>query len=103
MDKKTKVLRNQLVVIMDTSHPQGHNIQIGKTEPTVPTNQEELKNIVILDIATLCEALVVTIKNAHEMGIKDQEASLKDCLAHIKAGVADKSLQSLPRILELMK
>lgn len=86
-------LKNTLTIIMDTEAEQ--NIMIGKPEGTQPRTQEELAEMVILDMATLCEALVTTIRAAHTMGIKDEADSMRDCIKHLQEGFVDPDFSAI--------
>lgn len=86
-----KEIKNTLVVMMDTS--QKESIKIGKMNSTPPSTEEEMKEMVLLDIATLCEALVVTIRTAHQMGIKNEAQSMKDAIHHLNTAFVDSKMK----------
>jgi hypothetical protein len=81
--KKGNNMKNQLVINLDTENTE-YPIQIGKFE-NAP--QGDMKEIMLLDIATICEALVTLIKHADENGIKTKSEALKDCIIHIEDGI----------------
>lgn len=87
-------MKNELIIFLDTDQEQ--HIRIGKTIDVHPTSPEEMAELVLLDIATLCEALVVTIRTAEEMGIKPAHVSLKDCIKHLQDGFVDPDLDCQP-------
>lgn len=80
-------IKNQVVVILDTDSPQP--IQIGKMENNPPQGMMELYNTMNLDMATLCEALVVLVNEAEKMGFKNKGKSLGNIIKHITEGVND--------------
>ena len=79
-------MKNKLIILLDTEN----GVQIGKDFQ--PGSQEELNEGVILDIATLCEALVVTIRAAHQMGVKPESDSIRDSIKHIQDSFVDSGL-----------
>ena len=85
-------MRNELTIILDSDAE--HSIQIGKPESAAPTSQEELNDMVILDMATLCEALTVLIRQAHAMDIKSESDSLRDCIKHLENGFVDSEMET---------
>jgi hypothetical protein len=92
-------IRNTLTVILDTS--QEEKIQIGKPQASEPKTPEEMAQMVIMDMATLAEALVVTIRAAHQMRIKDESDSMRDIIAHLESGFVDSTLKvELPEYAE---
>jgi hypothetical protein len=90
MIDNTKPVQNSLLVILDTENEQ--HIRIGKIDGTPPANAEEMKDMVLLDIATLCEALVVSIRTADAMGIKPEGESMKDAIDQINQAFVDPNL-----------
>lgn len=76
-------MKNQLVINLDTENEKAP-ITIGKFEEAP---KGEIAEVVLLDMATICEALVAIINSADQMGIKNKMESLDDCIMHIKAGV----------------
>jgi hypothetical protein len=96
--KIDKDIKNQLVVMLDTS--QEETIRIGKTDATPPQTDEELRDIVLLDIATLAEALVVCIRGAHQMGVKNEADSIRDVIQHITDGFVDAKMEVETRFPE---
>jgi hypothetical protein len=85
-------MKNTLTIIMDTEREE--QILIGKPQGTRPpeTNQE-LADMVILDLSTLCEALVVAIRTAHEIGINDEGTLMKSCINHIHEAFVDPGME----------
>jgi len=49
----------------------------------------------VLDMATLCEGIVLLIRAANKDGIKKEADSLRDCLNHLKKGFVDESYKVL--------
>jgi hypothetical protein len=85
-------MKNQIVIDLDTER-NGQQIQIGK--PNVfkqPDSQEELAKMVMEDIGTVAEALVVLIRNAHQLGIKDESQSMKDVIKHLQDAFVDSEM-----------
>ena len=74
-------IQNLVIIILDTASPQA--IQIGKTNPTPPQSMMELYDTMNLDMATICEALAVLIKEASNVGLKNKDKALADCIKHI--------------------
>jgi hypothetical protein len=85
-------MKNTLTIIMDTEKEE--QILIGKPQGTKPpqTNQE-LAEMVMLDLSTLCEALVITIRTAHAIGINDESTLLEGCVNHIHEAFTDADLK----------
>lgn len=92
-------IKNSLTIILDTS--QEESVRIGKMNVPVPETDEELKKVVLLDIATLAEALVVTIRAAHEMGVQDESVSMRKTIDHLNSAFADPNLQCESRIRKI--
>lgn len=88
-------MKNTLTIIMDTED-QENTIMIGKPEYLQPSTPEEMAEMVVLDIATLCEALVVTIRTVHGMGIRDESESLRLAINHIQEAFVDPELKTEP-------
>jgi hypothetical protein len=86
-----KDIKNTLVVMMDTS--QKESIQIGKMDQQPPSSEEEMKTMMLLDIATLCEALVVMIRTAHQSGAKDEAESMRDVIEHLNSAFVDPDMK----------
>jgi hypothetical protein len=78
-------IKNEVVIMLDTEAELP--IQIGKTNPVPPQSMLDLYNTMNLDMATICEALSVLIKEAEKMGLKNKTKSLADCIKHITDGV----------------
>lgn len=94
-------MTNEVIVRLDTDSKE--TIQIGKSSPVPPQSEEELRQVVLLDIATMCEALVVLIRAAAQMGVKSEGASMTDSIHYIEEAFTDTSLQVESRIEKLMK
>lgn len=84
-------VKNTLVVIMDTSKQE--SIQIGKMDHQPPSTEEEMKVMMLLDIATLCEALVVMIRTAHQSGAKPEAESMRDVIEHLNSAFVDSEMK----------
>jgi hypothetical protein len=84
-------IKNTLVVMMDTSKKE--SIQIGKMDHQPPSTEEEMKAMMLLDIATLCEAMVVMIRTAHQMGAKPEADSMRDVIEHLNAAFVDSEMK----------
>jgi hypothetical protein len=87
-----KDLKNQVTVILDTT--QENSIQIGKPQIAPPSSMLEVYNTMLLDTATLCEAIIVLINEQSNMGLKSKESALQACIHHITQGVNDPSLRT---------
>jgi len=74
------------------------NIQIGKTNPVAPRTFEELRDVMLLDVGTICEALVVLIRECAIQGIKSESESLNACIKHLEDGVFDAKSNTETRI-----
>ena len=94
-------IKNQVIVLLDTANKESI-IQIGKTAASPPSSQEELNRIVLLDIATLAEALVVTIRAAHQMGVQDESVSMQKVMDHMHEAFVDPNLQCESRIEKIL-
>ncbi len=79
-------IKNTLFISLDTS--QEDVIQIGKENPEPPSSEMEMKKLILLDRATLCEALVVLIRVGKSVGISEEEA-MATCIEHLKKGLED--------------
>lgn len=82
-----KPIKNIVTVILDTT--QENTIQIGKPQATPPSSMIEMYNTMVLDTATLCEALIVLINEQSKNGLKTKESALQACIHHITTGVND--------------
>ncbi len=89
-------MQNQVVIMLDTNKVE--NIQIGKTNPVAPRTFEELRDVMLLDVGTICEALVVLIRECANQGIKTEADSIKACIHHIETGVFDAKSNTETRI-----
>jgi hypothetical protein len=87
-------MKNTLTIIMDTEAED--TILIGKPQNMQPNTPEEMADMVLLDMGTLCEALVVTIRTGHVMEIKDESDSIRDCIHHIQQAFVDSELKVRP-------
>ncbi len=93
-------IKNEVIIKLDTSSES--SIQIGKTTGSPPTSQEELNRIVLLDIATLAEALVVTIRAAHQMGVQDEAVSMQRVMDHMHEAFVDPEMQCESRLEKIL-
>jgi len=89
-------MQNQVVIMLDTNKVE--NIQIGKTNPVAPRTFEELRDVMLLDVGTICEALVVLIRECANQGIKSESESLNACIKHLEDGVFDAKSNTETRI-----
>lgn len=85
----SKRIINELVIKLDTDNE--NPIFIGKNIIKDPETPAEVKEMVLLDIATLSEAIVMLIKSAHKMGIKDESTSLRHTIDYINKSFNDPS------------
>ncbi len=89
-------MQNQVIIMLDTDKVE--NIQIGKSNSTAPSSMEELAKVMLLDVGTICEALVVLIRECAKLGIKSESDSLNACIKHIEDGVFDAQSNTDTRI-----
>jgi superoxide dismutase len=68
-----------------------NKIQIG---PVIIFENQEIKPEPLLDMAILCEAVCTMIHLCHNEKIKDQVASLTDCINHLKKGFIDETYKT---------
>ena len=94
-------MENEIIIRLNTDSVE--SIQIGKASPVPPQSEEELRQMVLLDIATMCEALVVLIRASAQMGVKSEGESMKDAIRHIEEAFIDPSLKVESRMQHLMK
>ena len=87
MIDKSQHIKNSLTIILDTSKKDC--IQVGKFEGNPPQSQEELEAMILLDMGTICEALVAIIRSAHTSGIKNEADSMRDCIQHLNEAFVD--------------
>jgi hypothetical protein len=89
-------MQNQVIIMLDTDKVE--NIQIGKSNPIPPSSMEELAKVMLLDVGTICEALVVLIRECAKLGIKSESDSLNACIKHLEDGVFDAKSNTDTRI-----
>ena len=90
-------MKNKLIIDIDTDRHQ--SVIIAKPEGiTPPETQEEAKDMVIEDMASMCEALCTLMHVAHSSGYKKDVDSLRDCISHLEKGFADSSYQTANNI-----
>ena len=89
-------MTNQVIIMLDTDKME--NIQIGKSNPVAPRTLEELRDVMLLDVGTICEALVVLIRECANQGIKSESESLNACIKHLEDGVFDAKSNTETRI-----
>jgi hypothetical protein len=94
-------MKNEVIVLLDTESEQ--QIQIGKSAPVSPSTFEELSEMMLLDMATLCEALIVLIKEVDKEGVKPKNESLESCMGHLKLAFEATHITSSPGLVELSK
>lgn len=83
-------MKNLLQVDIDTERE--NTIIIGKPGNNQrPQSKEEAAAMIIVDMATLCEAVCTLIHVADQNGIKPSADSVRDCLKHIEHGFGDAS------------
>lgn len=89
------IFKNILIVDIDSSRKE--SVKIGKPEEAKePESPEEFAEIVINDMASLCEAICTLIHLAESQGIKSSANSLRDCIKHLEAGFSDASYKGYP-------
>lgn len=81
-------MKNTLIVDINSDRKEPGPVIIGKFNDL---NEEENAAMVILDMASLCEAVCTMIHLAEDQGIKPSADSLRDCIKHLTAGFADAS------------
>lgn len=87
-------MKNELIIDIDTDRK--NTILIKKPESVKPPkNEEEAKQMVLLDMASLCEALCTLIHVADQNGIKPGPDSLRDCIKHLESGFVDASYKGI--------
>lgn len=92
-------MKNELFVNIDTDR--SPVIQIGKPSHIQAPDTEEAANQMVLDdMATLCEALCTLIHVAHDSGYKDGSESLRDCIKHLEEGFVDSSYETNTKLDE---
>lgn len=80
-------MTNSIFVDIDTEREKA--IIFGKPPETPrPSNQKEAKEMIMNDIATLAEALIVLILTAHHNGYADKYVLVDTCDATFKAALA---------------
>lgn len=85
-------MKNTLTIIMDTEKEE--QILIGKPNTVQPpSNDQELAEMVLLDLSTLCEAIVVAIRTAHSIGIQSEANLMESCINHIHDAFTDPDLK----------
>ena len=95
------MMKNELVILLDTESED--SIRIGKMNTPPPTSEEEFKNTMLMDMATCAEALVVMIRAAHKMGVKNEADSMRDIMKHLNEAFVDTSMEAEVRIDKLLK
>lgn len=83
-------MKNIIYVDIDSDRKEPGPIIIGKDNIQRP----ERADMVIVDMACLCEALCTLIHLAEDQGIKPSAASLRDCIKHLQDGFADASYET---------
>lgn len=78
------------IVEVDIDSSREVTVQIKKPE-VFDSNKsnEEMSEIIVLDMATLCEGICTLIHVADQQGLKPSAASLRDCIKHLQDGFAD--------------
>lgn len=88
-------MKNALIIDIDSDRSEPGPIIIGKPDGFArPTSKKEHADMVIDDMAALCEAICTLIHLAEDQGIKPSANSLRDCIAHLKAGFGDASYET---------
>ena len=87
-------MKNILTIDIDTDRE--HTVLIKKPDHIKkPETDEEAKNMVISDMACMCEGLVTLIHLAHQNKMKDSVQSLKDCIKHLEDGFIDSQYKTV--------
>jgi hypothetical protein len=94
-------MKNEVIVLLDTDLEQ--KVQIGKSTPPSATTPDEISEMMLLDMATLCEALIVLIKEVDRAGVKPKNESLASCIGHLNLAFNDHHETSSPGLVELSK
>lgn len=81
-------MKNIVEVDIDTSRT--NTVMIGKANGlTGNETKDELAEIIVLDMATLCEGICTLIHVADQQGLKPSADSLRDCIKHLQDGFSD--------------
>ncbi len=87
--------KNTIAVDIDTSRKDSP-IQIQKPENfNAEMSEQEWRESIVDDMATLCEGLCTLIHVAEQQGLKSSPDSLRDCIKHLQDGFADSSYKGL--------
>jgi hypothetical protein len=87
--------KNIVGVDIDTSRKDSP-VQISKPE-TFNENmtEQEWRQSIVDDMATLCEGICTLIHVAEQQGLKSSPDSLRDCIKHLQDGFADSSYKGI--------
>lgn len=77
--EKKRKNENELTVVLDTDSD--YPVQIKKE---IAPLEEEMKEMILTDIVTLCEAIVMLIKDVDRLGFMDKQDAIASCIGHIK-------------------
>lgn len=86
-------MKNILLVDLDSDREQ--TIQIKKPGIVPPQTREEFSRTVLMDMATLCEAVCTLMHLADREGIKPSAESLRACIEHLTRGFADADYRTI--------
>lgn len=88
--------KNIVGVDIDTSRKDSP-VQIQKPEGFnhEEMTEQEWRESIIEDMATLCEGLCTLIHVAEQQGLKSSPDSLRDCIKHLQDGFADSSYRGI--------
>jgi len=68
-------------------------IQIGKTDASLlPKNEKEAEELIMQDIACICEGLSTLIQVVDHSGYKSKDDLLKDCITHLERSLKPTTL-----------
>ena len=89
-------MKNKLLIDIDTDRKNPGPVIILKPQGVkMPTSKEEHVDMVIMDMASLCEAVCTLIRLAEDQGIRPSADSLRICIKHITDGFADPDYKTL--------
>ena len=73
------------VIIIDIDTERENQLQISKqTADSIPSSKEEAKDIVLRDIACICEGLRHMISIADENGFMDKKTLIETSIKHLR-------------------
>lgn len=87
-------MKNKFLIDIDTDRKETVLIQ---KETGMPEGKEEANEMVLKDMACLCEAVVTMIHVAEECGARKSAESVRICIKHITDGFADPTYKGFIR------